>query len=102
MRCRPGDLAVITTSQHGNVGCLVRVMCRSAEPLLPSWWCEALCWVKDGWGFSHAPGTHGECPDAWMRPIRPGEGADETLSWKSVPKAPDVIEELQSIRELME
>ena len=25
-------------------------------------------------------------PDAWLRPIRPGDGADETLAWAGKPQ----------------
>lgn len=84
MRCRIGDLAVIVRGI--NSGRLVTVLgpsiCGPAE-----WFVECLGRPMPGiiggaWTYSQ----RGSIEDARLRPIRDGEGQDESLSWAVVPR----------------
>lgn len=93
MRCRHGDLAVIVGGGiPQNLGRMVRVLRR----------CDAFAWAITGadWEvellqtatttrfsvFSdQPPGEVCLCKDSILRPIRDGEGADETLAWANKP-----------------
>lgn len=88
MNCKQGDLAIVITNKYGNAGKIVRCIRlatkedyegRNFLPIGPSW-------VIDRPLIT----SHGElanfCHDKNLRPIRPSEGQDETLSWKDVPQ----------------
>ncbi len=88
MNCRPGDIAVIVGGIEANVGRMVRVI----KP------CDALHWAMfhADWEVEllqttrtssrvgeqdSGPGMVCVCDDRILRPIRGGEGQDETLTW---------------------
>jgi hypothetical protein len=84
MRCKPGDLAVIVKGDAGDnhVGKLVTtVRLFDAD----SWVCNPRLLGFDGRGIAWL--------DSALRPIRPSDGEDESLSWKEVPKVLDKPEE---------
>jgi len=83
MRCKPGDLAVVTRGE--NVGIFVDVI-EPHDCLTGAWYVRV---HSDAVG-SVCPVKKGElvgCYDSKLRPIRdPGNDAvDETLLWKPVP-----------------
>lgn len=103
MNCKQGDLAVVTKSENGNTGKVVRVLRASVgnSVAIGAEYAEVgqtWCRDKDSWlwvvesasGLRHANGDI-DCtrpyPDFALRPIRdPGEDAtDETLEWLPVP-----------------
>ena len=88
LRCKPGDIAVIVGGIEQNVGRMVRVI----KP------CDALHWAMfhADWEVEllqttrtssrvgeqdSGPGMVCGCADRILRPIRGGEGQDETLTW---------------------
>ena len=86
MNCKPGDLAVIVRSFAGNEGKIVRcievVQSHDFSGLSvlggPRWLIDRpvpllLC------GFTRT------VADAALRPIRPNDGEDETLTWAGKP-----------------
>lgn len=83
MRCREGDLAVVTTSVFypENIGALLRVIAAHDST---HWYVEALSRVVSSRG-SHAPGSFGTCADAQMRPLRNGPDEDQTHEWAGTP-----------------
>lgn len=78
MNCKPGDLAVIVGAASGSaLGAIVEVL-RMKRPSCPAcgsveWW---ILFRGEEWGGC----------DKDLRPIRPGEGDDETLSWAGKPE----------------
>lgn len=84
MNCKPGDLAVIVKGSTDILGRYVEVMRPSEFPYPKDWW-----FVRSAGGS--LVNTNGErvtesnAEDAQLRPIRPSEGQDETLSWAPVP-----------------
>ena len=76
MNCKPGDLAIIVKSAAGNEGAIVEVL-GPAAPFggLPVWFIESKGSVLNG---LTPPSHQAEIPDAWLRPIRPGDMEDET------------------------
>jgi hypothetical protein len=75
MNCEPGDLAISVGGDiKEHIGTIVEVLRAS----LDSRWSEE--WVI------LSQGKEWLAFDKWLRPIRPSEGQDETLSWKSVPQ----------------
>lgn len=100
LRCKPGDLAVIVTGEtpqeSEDLGKFVLVIeagdsysdegdsrfywrCESQSG--PLWAYDEFFGVKRWWRVTEA-----HISDGALRPIRPGEGTDETLTWKEVPK----------------
>ncbi len=95
MRCKPGDLAVmcgsITTPE--NVGIFLRVT--ELDPFDRMWRFEdASRPVQfyigkkkcECFRSSAEAGGNAWIPDRELRPIRPGDGADETLVWAGRPE----------------
>jgi hypothetical protein len=82
MNCKQGDLAIYVGSPlgaaHGSLGFVTRVV--RPAPGWPGAWevCPPL------------PSVNGTNPrwvwDTSLRPLRPGEGDDETLSWAGKPE----------------
>jgi hypothetical protein len=86
--CRPGDLAVVVRSKFAeNVGRFVRVIERAGAEW--EWRVEALQPIAvlswDGVKFDAKPGDCIGCYDRSLRPIRDGDGDDETLDWAGKP-----------------
>ena len=104
MRCKAGDLAVITGAYHlhpNSCGALCRVLYRAnsgaftlpdgaktSDRLRPaSWVIEAINPIVaalhgDG---KMLPVKYAVCPDSRLRPLRDNPGQDETLDWAPVP-----------------
>lgn len=100
MNCKQGDLAVIVDSDVGNCGKIVRCVSLHGSRThdldgLKFDGYSSIRWVIDppvscGWvggGF----GNLYTIEDQDLRPIRPTDGEDETLSWKAVPKQPETV-----------
>lgn len=83
MNCKQGDLAVIVRSAAGNEGKIVR--CVRFIGYVPGFIGEDR-WEIDLDLPTMLGGTCRHVMDGWMRPIRGGEGADETLSWAGKPE----------------
>lgn len=87
MNCKPGDLAVIVRSTDGQaVGRFVEClqMDGNHSEFGPIWRVRT-----EGRGIVTIHGTLAivlHMPDAWLRPIRPDEGEDETLTWAGKPE----------------
>lgn len=104
MRCKPGDLAVVT-GDHGahpeTAGRLVDVLHVAAPDMtrLPdgapchrsagahAWVIKfhnpiRIRWSRGDWHMA----SYAVCPDSKLHPIRPGEGSDETLTWAGKPE----------------
>jgi hypothetical protein len=98
---KPGDLAYITHPKL--LGALVSVLylAPAGDYRLPDghlgrqdvpglfWVCESLGAPFDAPLFSGARRTTRFCAieDCWLRPLRDGDGADETLAWVETPAA---------------
>lgn len=81
MNCKPGDLAVIVQSIHGQHGALISVEKDSGRrDNGQHWWlCKALQTIRCSNGkFIHA-GDFGYAADANIRPLRDSDGEDEML-----------------------
>lgn len=86
MRCKPGDLAVIVQCDYAeNIGRLVSVVRRA---VCPAEWGEWIC-QSEGTPMAAQDCEYRDVfeqeaivPDAWLRPIRPGDTADSTESMK--------------------
>lgn len=88
MRCKSGELAIVTRSRSGNLGCLVHVMHDSGmrDDGLFWWHVVTLAWSNvEGMGRV-PPGYQALIADSDMRPIRGGPGRDESLEWAKVPR----------------
>lgn len=103
MNCKPGDLVMVIRSEVGNEGRFGTVRCRATAD------CGLHVYATDDWivdgrfktadEVAYTIGGHELCrfdvnqhevselpfPDAWLRPIRPDEGDDETLAWAGKP-----------------
>lgn len=85
MNCKLGDLAVIVRSFAGNDGKIVR--CIRFAGLIsytdgttePSWYVDCDLKGQDG-------SPNPLVSDYQLRPIRPNEGDDETLTWAGKPE----------------
>lgn len=99
MNCKQGDLAYVTHPKY--FGWFVTVLHREPDGnyLLPDGYFGQNrvpnCWIVESLGsaFDAPLGGGGfrktiyaAIQDKWLRPIRPSEGQDETLSWKDVPQ----------------
>lgn len=89
-RCRPGDLAMVVRNIDGNEGRLVHVDRRSwikADGAI--WWVvTTLQQFKTADIGIVPPGSTILAADCDLRPIRGGDGVDETLRWASLPSTP--------------
>lgn len=93
MRCRVGDLAVVIQSAfQENIGLLVEVMSASVLPY-HDWLVSARGSPLTGRpvlgtsvGKEVRTGKTCNVRDDQLRPIRPQEGNDETLTWASLPQ----------------
>lgn len=105
MNCKPGDIARIIYIAHlpkaeGHLVEVLRTEKLFGQEHVPSWACKTLsplpCMAADRPGpanrYSYLAPAGIECviPDAYLRPIRPGEGDDETLSWAGKPQPAEV------------
>jgi hypothetical protein len=93
LNCKPGDLAVVVRSACGNEGKIVGCIRLATEAEIAQWdhdASEGPVWLlnvdlprsAEGWGVGwYAP----LAKDRNLRPIRPNDGKDETLTWKDVP-----------------
>jgi hypothetical protein len=89
MNCKQGDLAIQIRSSAGNEGRIVRCVRfighgRKRRPGgvmrdVPD------LWEIDPPGRTWDGKWTNEVSDAWLRPIRPEPGTDETLLWAPVP-----------------
>ena len=92
MQCIPGDLAVVVNDYEypGNNGALLRVL-KSAKPEFGNtpydWLCEPLSTFR----FSKTIKPGMPCVilyrDVELKPLRDGDGQDETLSWLTTPES---------------
>lgn len=96
MNCKPGDLAVIVRSLCGNEGRFVEVVNGDVYELpgdlglsefAPLWRIRPLGELVSSWGVNRAESAF---PDAWLRPIRPGDISDEEVRDLYAPKLPEV------------
>ena len=83
MNCKQGDLAIVVKSRAGNEGKILK--CIKFVGRVPGW-CGEDRWEVDVRLRSRLGGVCITFRDAWLRPIRPSDEPDETLSWKEVPK----------------
>jgi hypothetical protein len=89
LRCKPGDLAIhVNANLPENIGklCIVLEPYDKVDENGPYWLCEATtagnCVNTKTGAIIHTPaGQRYIMPDAWLRPIRPSEGEDESMSW---------------------
>ena len=97
LRCKVGDLAVTVRSMEGKQnGRLVEVI-RPATPADVAEWEPGSWYVRVlggplymiGQGGKVQPFTYCVLRDSNLRPIRPGDVADESLGWKEVPAPKD-------------
>lgn len=92
LRCRAGDMAFMVSGFNGftgNLGRVVEVVRYYGEAHYKSGEVGYDCWLVVGnlvmqsgrpfCAFSRKLGVDGCIPDKFLRPIRPGEGADEML-----------------------
>ena len=91
MRCKPGDLAIVVNDieMPQNNGALVRVLCRARPEnylnMQAEWDCEALSTIRiDGYPSILPGGTGFGYRDRELRPLRPDDGQDETLTWRPI------------------
>ena len=90
MNCKQGELAVIVRSKAGNEGRIVKcVRLASIDEILGNFhfsWAGLVVWVVDAELPATLFGTTNMFPDERMRPLRDGEGTDETLTWAGKPR----------------
>ncbi len=96
MNCRKGDLAyIVGHGYYGHFVTVLRWMPDGSQSLPDGYPCVGGGWlVEKASGFFDAPlerggrrrTKHGVLEDKWLRPIRPGEGDDETLTWAGKPE----------------
>lgn len=87
MNCKQGDLAVVVKAAlPQNVGLIVKVVSLDPHWKEPIWILTEKI-ARTGVSLIDGSLTSGidRCRDACLRPIRDSDGADETLSWASVP-----------------
>lgn len=89
LRCKVDDIAFMVKSCAGNEGKICKVLKFLGEnPIFDGvLWCidEGPCWLVEYPSKTRTslgdPFTIMPCPDAFLRPIRPNEEEDESLSW---------------------
>lgn len=85
MNCKPGDLAEYVGGDIWAIDAYIgkRFIVLSANvPDIDGaayWWVQPVFDAKKG-----------DCADRHLRPIRPTDGQDETLTWKALPRTPEV------------
>ena len=85
MNCKQGDLAVIVRSRAGNEGKIVRCV-RFLGPVNYTIRKYVDSWEIDPPVMSFLGTLENAFPDDQLRPIRPSEGQDETLTWAGKPE----------------
>lgn len=76
MNCKPGDLAIVVRSRGGvNLGRIVKCVRPVKYWFIDSF--ERECWITEPM-LTNVEGKMVPCPDACLRPIRPGDLEDET------------------------
>lgn len=86
MRCKVGDLAVFVKSLAGNEGAVIRVV-RFVGPInftVAGFFPDV--WEIDPPVRAVEGGVTRRAPDAWLRPLRDGEGTDETIRIAGLPR----------------
>jgi hypothetical protein len=79
VRCKPGDLAVVVSvDNHPALPHLIGRMLTVTKPE-QAW--DGPAWRYKGKRLRAAGQVCDAVPDRWLRPLRPGEGTDETLTW---------------------
>ena len=95
MRCKPGELAVITSCgpQTGNLlGAVIRV-----TAIHPKFVDHGPAWRYEGRPLKSRVGVSVVAVnDCCLTPIRPDEGDDETLTWAGKPET--VRQAIEAIR----
>jgi len=89
MNCKQGDLAVMVKSYAGNQGKIVQcIRLATKEEIDDAWFLtkDGPIWIIDRLIPTIKKGLQRLAIDAQLRPIRPSEGQDETLTWAPVPK----------------
>lgn len=98
MNCKPGDIArivhpkaygklvsVLYAEPHGSF-ILPDGMPARKSSIGPGWVCKMLgAPIEAPTDVGTRLAMYGGIRDVWLRPIRPSEGQDETLTWKEVP-----------------
>lgn len=105
LNCKPGDLAVIVRNSpvaDGVLGMIVEVLSAAPNEIFklpcgffnsastpgdPSWVCKfqnPITVKLESGEFRRA--VYASVRDAGLRPLRPGEGDDETLTWAGKPE----------------
>lgn len=88
LNCKPGDLAFVT--QDGDViprGAIVEVLnwCGPAFDIHSGRWFSTI-WDVRWRGRTHSlDGLQFGIPDEFLRPLRPSDDPDETLTWAGLP-----------------
>lgn len=88
LNCKPGDLAVLVRSVCGNEGKLCR--CERFLGKVLFRWLDGTLSVMPAWkvdrAFLVSSGRMNDVvPDCFLRPIRPSDDPDETLTWAGLP-----------------
>lgn len=98
MNCKQGDLAMFTTRGAENTNRMVQVLARAPDDSIYQWAASGPWWIVVALQHIEAfrggkeitktwsPGEHLPAPDSALRPIRPGEGEDETITWAGLPR----------------
>lgn len=82
MRCKVGEMAVIVRSSTGEEGRILT--CIRFLGRVPGWHGDDH-WQVDIETKGVLGGSSYTYPDSYLRPIRPTDDPDETLSWAPVP-----------------
>ena len=87
MNCKPGDLAVIVRSWAGNEGKIVRCVELVNSPDFEGLtFLDGPRWLIDRPVPLRLGGTTKTVADSALKPIRPNDGKDETLTWAGKPE----------------
>ncbi len=85
MRCRVGDLAVVTEIEDAGTRFLGQILTvtRLSNNYPDAWQTEPRLYAPNGRIYDIADGC--------LRPIRDQPGQDETLTWKALPSPLEII-----------
>ena len=92
MHCKVGDLAIVVNDHESpeNNGALLRIYAKALPgqwPIPADWMCEPLsCFWFDGRSMFPGRGVLAY-RDCELRPLRDGDGEDQTLIWAGFPKS---------------